>query len=97
MSMLVDCNWKSTLRRSPMRKMRCSEPSSEKTVGPGMVSRPALPQVPVAGVVKAAVLNNMPSAEIGSPVDSARTVLETAVPLTCDRLPPTVAVNGFPV
>src|ERR1017187_7875850 len=78
-----------------MRKVRCSEPSKENTLGRGMVFLPASPQVPEAGVVKAAVLKSCPAASMGRPVASARTVLETAVPLTCERLPPTVAVRGL--
>src|SRR6516164_4761258 len=76
--------------------MRPNVPLRVKLVGPGIVFRPALPHIPDAGCANAAVLNNAPSTSIGSTVASARTVLLTAVPPTCERLPPNVAVKGFP-
>src|ERR1039458_4960768 len=92
------CAWncKSALRRSPMRKMRPSDPFRENVVGPGMVFRPALPQSPESGAENAAVLNSNPEASTGRPASWARNVLLTASALTWKRLPPTVAVNGFP-
>ena len=76
--------------------MRPTAPFRKNVVGPGIVLRPALPHCPAAGAAKAAVLKSIPLTETGRPVASALTVLPTAVPLTCERFPPTIAVNGVP-
>ena len=57
---------------------------------------PAFPHSPAAGAANAAVLNDVPGTTTDRPVASARTVLLTAVPETCERFPPTVAVSGVP-
>src|SRR5205814_8332834 len=68
-------------------------------MGPVIVSRPAVPHWPAAGMANAAKLNGCPgaAASTGSPVASARTLPVMPVPVVVERTPPTMGVSGVPL
>src|SRR5579862_9493242 len=84
-------------RSSPSVKEREKDRLSEKTPGPSIVLRPALPNVPGNGSVKAAGLKNPLPESSGRPVASALPAPTAPVPPAFAWLPRTLAVNGRPV
>src|SRR5258706_15089794 len=99
LSALTAVNWRSALRRSPIRKTRLMEPRRLNCIGPGMVSRPALPLGPARGAAKAAKLTGSPAGASVTerPVALARTLPVMPVPVVVERLPPTIGVSQAPL
>src|SRR5580658_6755674 len=95
LSVLVESTRNSRRRCSLLRlTLRASEKFVTNIPGPSMVSRPAFPKVPAAGMEKAAGLKYPEPESIGWPVALARKVASDAVP---SRLPLMVADWGRPV
>src|ERR1700688_4567655 len=80
-------------RLSSIRNERKNDAVNEKFGIPGIVSLPAFPKVPVAGITNAAVLKKPEPEVTGRPVASARALPVYPVP---EGSPFTIAVNGVP-
>src|SRR6266576_481017 len=85
--------------RSPTRITRPSDAFSPNSIGPVIVSRPAVPHCPACGAANAAKLNGCPAGAslTESPVALARTLPVIPVPVVVERIPPTVGVRGGPL